>query len=65
MKYTIDMGDPATRVALACCACGWRGLATSRPAALQRLAVHEKTWHPDDSNVLQALKKAKTRAKTR
>ena len=65
MKYKIDMGDPATRVALAVCACGWRGLATSKPAALQRLAAHEKTWHPGDTNVFEALKKKRSRAKTR
>lgn len=50
MKYRIDQGDP-DQVALAICACGRRFLALDRPAALTRLAEHERVWHPADSNV--------------
>lgn len=50
MKYRIDQGDP-DQVALAICACGRRFLALDRPAALTRLAEHERVWHPSDTTV--------------
>lgn len=48
MNYRIDT-TPTTAVAL--CACGSRFLALSRPAALARLAEHERVWHPADKDV--------------
>lgn len=49
MRYRIDVGNTDARVALAVCACGWRGLATSRRAALERFHSHLRTMHPEDS----------------
>lgn len=61
MKYTIDVGDTDARVALAVCACGWRGLATTKPAAFARLLTHEETQHPEDHNVRDALRSRRSR----
>ncbi|WP_075893394.1 hypothetical protein [Actinomyces provencensis] len=64
MKWRIDMGDPSSRIALAICACGWRGLATSRDAALARLTAHETHQHPDDHQVRDARRQRRGRRAT-
>lgn len=65
MKWRIDQGDPSSRIALAICACGWRGLATSREAAISRLTSHETHQHPDDHTVRDAIRKQASRTRTR
>lgn len=65
MKYLIDAGDPSSRVALACCACGARFLAVSREAALIRIAAHETMIHPHDHQARAALQKYRQRATRR
>ncbi len=62
MKYRIDLSD---QTAVAVCDCTQRFLGVSRTAVLQRLAEHERTWHPADYNVRQAVEKQATRARKR
>lgn len=58
MRYRIDQGDPASRVALGLCECGSRFLAADRLTALRRLAAHEKARHPADKHARPDLAKA-------
>lgn len=55
MRVRVDIGTPAARVALGLCACGYRGLAVSHLAALERLAAHEQQTHPEDRHARAAL----------
>lgn len=57
MRTKVDVGDRNARVAVAVCACGWRGLGTSRLAALERAADHERVCHPGDENARDLLRK--------
>lgn len=63
MKYSIDESAPWLNYALAVCECGWRMPATSRSAAEQRLAQHERNVHPEDETVRQILYKRAQRAR--
>ncbi|MFT3862047.1 hypothetical protein [Micropruina sp.] len=57
MKYRVDIGDPAARVALGVCdECGdARFLAVSYESALVLLAAHELEVHPDTKHVRSNL----------
>lgn len=63
MKYRIDIGDTSSRVALAICECGWRGLATTKAAAFERIVLHEQTMHPDDHNARSTMRSQRSRAR--
>lgn len=56
MRTRVDQGDWRARVAVALCACGWRGLGVSRLAALERAADHERVCHPGDDHARKALR---------
>lgn len=52
MKGRVDVGGESF---LACCACGFRALASSHEQALEALFWHERNVHPGDSNARASL----------
>ena len=52
MQFRVDLSD---QTAVVVCGCRQRFLGVSRKAVLERLAEHERTWHPADRNARDAL----------
>lgn len=65
MKWKLDYGDPSSRIVVAMCECGWRGVAVSREAAMERLVNHEKGQHPKSDTVRAAVRKHAERVRAR
>ena len=63
MTYDLDPPSKPAMTFVAACDCGcWRGIATTRLQALERLAHHERDAHPTDRTARAALARAKAKA---